>query len=195
MRLVFIIILLLFVFGCENNPRQIHEVAWFDIPGFSQELVRTMGVKALAVNKTFVLNNKSETNQYEIADTVFWRKELSQLSEIDLNSPQIRDDINLTTGIKDDNSNLLINKYSVDDRMNSYFKNLSVYYLDQPSEIRQISLVLKSDHFIAHSATRINLWLNRYGKDILIDSIQVIGSDKTFMQPAREYKITTRVER
>jgi hypothetical protein len=70
---------------------------------------------------------------------------------------------------------------------------LRIYYLDEPSDIRQIYAELNSDNLIANSSTKINLWINRYNDGLLIDSLQIVGCEKTFMQAEREYQITTKI--
>jgi hypothetical protein len=186
-------LLLLITLGCTPKPEHKADSLMFDLPKLVDELVLGMDTKNHRAIKTFELNYDSETKQYESTDSSFWAIQLARLREIDLNSPQIRDVLNITTNIKDDKSNLLINEYLVSENNNASLKKLSVYYLNDTSEIRQIYAELNSDNLIANSTTKINLWINRYNDGLLIDSLQIVGCEKTFMQAEREYQITTRI--
>jgi len=186
-------ILLLIALGCTSKPQQKAGSILFDLPNLVDELVMGMDTKNHRTIKTFELNHDSETKQYESTDSAFWAIQLARLREIDLNSPQIRDVLNITRNIKDDKSNLLINEYLMPDKNIAPLKKLIVYYLDEASEIRQIYAELNSDNLIANSSTKINLWINRYNDGLLIDSLQIVGCEKTFMQAEREYQITTRI--
>ena len=186
-------LLLLLALGCTLKPQQKAGSLLFDLPKLVDELVLGMDTKNHRTIKTFELNHDAETKQYESTDSAFWAVQLARLREIDLKSPQIRDVLNITRNIKDDKSNLLINEYLVADNNQASLKKLSIYYLDEPSEIRQIYAELNSENLIANSSTKINLWINRYNDGLLIDSLQIVGCEKTFMQAEREYQIFTKI--
>ena len=186
------LMLLVALIGCTAEPQQKAGAILFDLPNLIDELVLNMDNKNHRTIKTFVLNGDFEIKEYESTDSSFWAIELSKLKEIDLNSPQLRDVLNINSNIKDDKSNLLIDEYLLPDNNIAPLKKFRVYYLEDTSEIRQIYVELNSDNLIAKSGTKINLWVNRYSEKLLIDSIQIIGNDKTLMQSARAYQITTR---
>ena len=187
-----ILFLLLGLFSCTPEPQQKDVTNWFDLPGFIDELIVNMDAKNNQAIKSFVLNNTVETNHYASTDSSFWAIELAKIRAIDLNSPQLRNDLKAKADIKDSKSNLLIDEYILSDESSSALRKLSIYYLEDPSEIRQIYAELKSANLIANSATRINLWVNRYNNKLLIDSLQIIGRDKTLMMPIRNYEVTTK---
>ena len=191
MRLT-IAIFILALIGCKPEPQHKLDAPVFDLPGFVDELILNMDSKNHSVTKTFSLNSDTETKQYDSSDSIFWARELAILKDIDLNSPQLRDVISINNNLKDENSNLLIDEYLVADDNTALFKKLSVYYLKESSEIRQVYAELTSDNLISKSSTKFNLWINRYNNKLIIDSLQIIGCDKTFMQPEREYHIITR---
>ena len=189
----FIILLLsISLFGCSQEPQPGVSLLWYDLPNVVDELVVNMNTKNHKTIKTFILNSDTETKTYDSTDSTFWALELAKLKEIDLNSPQIRDVLSVKSSIKDESSNLLINEYLMPEGGNSSLKKLNVYYLKDTTEIRQIYVELNSDNLISNSGTKINLWVNRYDEKLLIDSLQIVGCDKTFMQPEREYRITTK---
>ena len=189
----FIILLLsISLFGCSQEPQPGVSHLWYDLPNVVDELVVNMNTKNHKTIKTFILNSDTETKTYDSTDSTFWALELAKLKEIDLNSPQIRDVLSVKSSIKDESSNLLINEYLMPEGGNSSLKKLNVYYLKDTTEIRKIYVELNSDNLISNSGTKINLWVNRYDEKLLIDSLQIVGCDKTFMQPEREYRITTK---
>ena len=191
MRLA-ILLFIITLFGCNREPHQKVAVTLFDMPGLVDELVLNMDNKNYRAIKTFTLNTDAETKQYESSDSAFWSRELSKLREIDLNTPQIRDVLNIKSNLKDENSNLTIDEYLFPDNNLAHVKKLRIYYLADSSEIRQIYAELNSDNLMATSSSKINLWINRYNNKLLIDSLQIVGCDKTFMQPEREYTIFTK---
>ena len=191
MRLT-ILLFIVTLFGCNQEPQQKVEVTLFDLPGLVDELVLNMDTKKHRTIKTFTLNTDSETKQYGSSDSSFWSRELSKLRGIDLNSPQIRDVLNINSNLKDENSNLTIDEYILPDNNLAHVKKLRIYYLGDSSEIRQIYAELNSDNLMANSNSKINLWVNRYSNGLLVDSLQIVGCDKTFMQPEREYTIFTK---
>ena len=191
MRFIILFFSLVF-YSCSPEPQREDASEWFDVPSIIDQLVFNMDAKNHQAIKTFIINSDSETKDYKSTDSTFWSNELSRLKEIDLNSPQIRDILMMTSGIKDDKSNLLIDEYLLPDESIVPFKKLRIYYLGDTSEIRQVYAELKSSNLIAKSQTKITLWINRYNKKLLIDSLQIIGNDKTLMQPARKYTIATR---
>lgn len=178
--------------GCKPEPQEKVENVFFDLPGFVDELVLNMDTKNHRAIKTFTLNSDTETRQYDSSDSAFWARELFKLRELDLNSPQIRDILNINRNLNDANSNLLIDEYLLPDNNLAPLKKLKIYYLGDSSEIRQIFAELNTDNLMANSSTKINLWINRYNDRLLIDSLQIVGCDKTFMQPEREYIIFTK---
>jgi hypothetical protein len=193
MRLL-ILIFTITLFGCQSQPKQEVKQLWFDLPGFVDELVLNMSAQNRPAAKFFLLNAEEEAKEYESSDSTFWAAELAKLEEIDLNSPQVRDIISIKRSIKDDKSNLLINEYLVAaDNVNA-LKKLKIYYLTDTSDIRIIYAELNSNNFIEKSATKITLWLNSYNNQLLIDSLEVMVKDRTLMQSAREYKITTKTK-
>jgi hypothetical protein len=190
MRLL-ILIFTITLFGCQSQPKQEVKQLWFDLPGFVDELVLNMSAQSRPATKFFRLNSEKEAKEYESSDSTFWATELAKLKEINLNSPQVRDIISIKRSIKDDKSNLLINEYSVAANNMTALKKLKIYYLTDTSEIRKIYAELSSNNFIEKSATKINLWLNSYNNQLLIDSLEIMVEDRTLMQSPREYTITT----
>jgi hypothetical protein len=187
-----ILLFIVTLFGCNYEPQHKVEVELFDLPGLVDELVLNMDTKKHRTIKTFTLNTDSENKQYGSSDSSFWSRELSKLRGIDLNSPQIRDVLNINSNLKDENSNLTIDEYILPDNNLAHVKKLRIYYLGDSSEIRQIYAELNSDNLMANSNSKINIWVNRYNNRLLIDSLQIVGCDKTFMQPEREYTIFTK---
>jgi len=192
MRLIIVIVALVSLIGCEQKIQKNNNRQWFDLPKFIGELADNMTDRDPRVSKTFILNNISETLLHNATDTSFWRKELATLETINLNSAQIRDVIEFKGGAKDKLSNLLIDEYRIVGAKAYPLKKVRIYYLDQPMEIRQVEIDICSANLIADSEKSIKIWLNRYNKKLLVDSIKVSGKDKTLLQPIREYQSITK---
>jgi len=189
-----IIILILVLVSCEQTQQNNKIQNWFAIPEFISVITENMAGRAPGVLKTFVLNSVTESKSFSSTDTAFWRKELAVLAKIDLNSAQFRDAIEFTESKQDELSNLLIDEFRIVGTKESSLKKVSIYYLEQTSEVRQIQIEMCKSNLIADSEKSIRLWLNRYNKKLLVDSIKVSGKDKTMMQPNREYHSTTKTQ-
>lgn len=187
-----IIILMLVLVGCEPQQLQNDSHKWFAMSEIISEITENMAVRRPGVLKTFVLNGVSESKKFSSTDTSFWRKELAPFAQIDLNSAQIRDAIEFTEGMPDQLSNLLIDEFRIVGTKELSLKKVRIYYLENPMEVRQIQIEICNSNLIADSEKSIKLWLNRYNKKLLVDSIKISGRDKTLMQPVREYQSTTK---
>lgn len=187
-----IIILMLVLVGCEPQQLQNDSHKWFVMSEIISEITENMADRRPGALKTFVLNGVSESKKFSSTDTSFWRKELAPLAQIDLNSAQIRDAIEFTEGMPDKLSNLLIDEFRIVGAKELSLKKVRIYYLENPMEVRQIQIEIYNSNLIADSEKSIKLWLNRYNKKLLVDSIKISGRDKTLMQPVREYQSTTK---
>ena len=189
-----IIILILVLAGCGQTQQKYSEQSWFALPEFINVITKNMADRKPAVLKTFVLNSVSESRPFSSTDTSFWRKELAILAKIDLNSAQFRDAIEFTGSKPDELSNLLIDEFRIVGAKESALKKVRIYYLENTKEVRQVQIELCKSNLIADSEKSIKLWLNRYNKKLLVDSLKVSGREKTLMQPVREYHSTTKTE-
>ena len=186
MRSVILIIGILIITGCSGDIKS-EKTVWFDIPGLSNQLVKSMSVAAPTVEKEFEFNGVSESLRIEVSDSSFWKQELAKLTETNLNSPSVRDYIALKSAARDHRSNLMVDQYIIESESKSSLNEVLIYYLDVPSEIRQISVSLKESNLITDSETVINIWLNRYQDILLIDSLSLSSHEKTILQAPRDY--------
>lgn len=194
-RSLFAILILTTLVGCTNNLAVNENSVQLDLPKFAQTLANNMANRPLNISKTFVLNEISETKIYTQSDTSFWVKELIILENIDLNSPQLNGTFEIVKGLEDQFSNLIIDKYTFTPENEIGIKKLLVYYLDVPGDIRHIKAELSTANLISKSSSELSIWMNRYGEDLLVDSLEVISTNKTLMQPARNYRNITKTQR
>ena len=196
MKYFFHAFIIVLVAGCNNNPAETKlNSAHLDLPKHAQDLAINMAGRELRISKTFVLNETSETKEFSKSGTVFWKNELAILENIDLNSPQLIGAFDIEKGVQDQFSNLLIDKYSFAAKGDIGIKKLHVYYLEDPNNIRQIKAETATKNLISQSNSQLSIWINRYGEVLLIDSLEIISEDKTLMQPSRNYRSITTVER
>jgi hypothetical protein len=194
-RSLFAVLIFTTLVGCTNNLAVNENSVQLDLPKFAHALAKNMANRQLKISKTFVLNEISETKIYSQSDTAFWVKELVLLENIDLNSPQLNGTFEIEKGLEDQFSNLIIDKYSFAPENEIGIKKLLIYYLDVPGDIRHINAELSNSNLISKSSSELSIWMNRYSEALLIDSLEVISTNKTLMQPARNYRNITKTQR
>ena len=186
MRTAGLFLIIFIISGCTAEIKT-ERTDWFDMPELTRKLIANMSDAMPSVNKTFDFNGVSETKTIQAADSVFWKQEFANFFEVNLNTPLVRDFVRLETGRKDLNSNLMVDEYIVDEKSKSTIKELQLYYLDTPTEIRKISIRLNNSNLVSKSETEVEIWLNRYQELLLIDSLIVKSKEKTLLQSPRNY--------
>lgn len=192
MKKVILLLVIFAVAGCSPDVKTI-ESNWFNLPEHIELLVNNMGNKTPSVRKSFNLNGVLESKTFNAYDSGFWVQEFAKLTSLDLNSPQIRDYVELSSGIEDNNSNLLIDYYAVTEESKSALKEVYLYYLNSTSDLRQIKVVLNESSLVTSSRIDISIWLNRYQNLLLVDSMKTKGVEKMFLQSPRKYENTIKV--
>lgn len=182
-----IILLTLFHFGCQENLPETPEQEFFNLPGFTQNVLMNLDNRAADVSKRFILNGKAETQLISSTDSTFWAKELSALRKTDLNAAKFRGLLKISEGNRDPNSNLLVDHIST--TSNDFeFKNIDIFYLDSHEHIRLIKLEYSSKNFFTKSTNRLTVWFNDYNSQLLVDSLVTRANDKVMFQKERIYE-------
>jgi len=192
MKAVFIVLALALT-GCfttENKP--IAKEEFYDMDGMLKDLMDNCAKHQFSVKKSAMVNGHSEEKIIEKADSTFWKRELSLLFEADLNKPINVGAYTIHHDLSDSSSNLRFDQYL---KKNNYqgVQWENIYYLSTPAEIRKIAYERLENNSLFISKRRVHLWINRYGDDLLIDSLKVIGSSKMIGQDSLNYKITSKV--
>ncbi len=187
-----LIIGLLLAMGCAREPARQEQPRWFDLPATLSEVIDNTVAVSAAVEKMFVLNGRQEQHLYEPADTAFWHAELSKILQIDLNGLGYREALQIRQAQPDTASNLLYDEYRPAPGNHLPLVYVRVYYLQQPTELRRLSLRLERDNLLAGSRWQADVWLNRYNNHLLIDSARLRGADNMFWQKPRQYAVMLR---
>lgn len=184
-----LIFLVLTLTACGNEPRAVDQQEWYDLPALGNHLVKTMAERASAVDKTVLLNGTEEKRQLTSTDSLFWVTELASLIETDINAPKYAGVISKVSGLTDKKSNLKIDSYSITSEADLPLESCRLFYLDSTDELRKIELVHRAKNIIADSRRQTTIWLNRYAKYLLVDSIISSGTDKVLFQGSRAYQL------
>ncbi len=187
-----LIIGLLLAMSCAQEPPRQEQPRWFDLPGTLHEVIDNTVAASTAVEKTFILNGRQEQHLYEPADTAFLHAELSKILQVDLNGLGYREALQVRQAQPDTASNLLYDEYRPAPGNHLPLVFVRVYYLQQPTELRRLSLLLERDNLLAGSRWQADIWLNRYNNRLLIDSVCLHGADNMLWQKPRQYTITLR---
>jgi len=187
MRIVVLISALLWI-GCQPiTPQTNTSNKYFNLSGFAQELLISQAKDKNSVVKITQVNNVEERNSGFYPDSSFWAIELSSLLNANLNKPSLSDAYSIQSNVSEKNSNLLKTVYTASPETNAHITLLEVKYLKNPKEVRQIIAFIKSENSVYNTHQVINLWLNKYGSQLLIDSIYMQGFNKTVLLDSMKY--------
>ena len=190
MRNLFLLGLLSLIACQQESTSQVEKID-FNLPQFTRVVINNMDNRRADVIKSFTLNGQSEEIVFQATDSLFWSKELEWLKRTDLMAPKYQGVLSVSEGAKDNNSNLLVNRFSATDQ-DIDLRDLEVFYLDEISQVRLIRLKFGTSNFIADSEGQITVWLNKYGDQLLIDSLIASGKDKVLFQDERNYETRLR---
>lgn len=178
---------LIALLGCQNNDSSQVKNQFFDLSTFTKEVIANMVERNSPVRKKFILDGKAETKTIERTDSVFWANELKTLLNIDLNAPKYIGVLDIKEGQKDISSNLLIDRItSSSDKVDLVL--IEIYYLDDKTEVRKLNVQTGAKNFISDANLDITAWFNRYGAELLVDSVITVGKDKVLLQNERNYE-------
>ena len=187
MRLLVILSVFLWI-GCQPIETQTNSTdKYFDLPHFSQELLKAQINTKSKVVKITQVNKVEEKNNINKADSAFWATELSPLLNEELNRPSLIDAYSIQNDIPEQTSNLLKTVYTALPNTHTDIKWLEIKYLDTPKNIRQITARFRSENSVYTTEQVVNLWVNKYGNLLLIDSINTQGYNKTILLDSMKY--------
>ena len=186
MRFITIVSLLLWM-GCKPISVQIESTdSYFDLPGFSQKILVSQIKAKSKVLKTIQVNAIEEQNNL-LADSLFWATELSPLLKGNLNKPSLADGYSVQKDISEQSSNLLKTVYTALPETHTSITSLEIKYLGTDTEVRQIVAQFESKNSVYTTEQVVQLWINKYGNQLLIDSISTQGFNKTILLDSMKY--------
>ncbi len=186
MRLLTLLSLVLWM-GCNPIATQIDSTnSHFDLPGFSEKLVASHIKAKSKVVKSTQVNAIKEKNSV-ITDSIFWTIELSSLLNEDINKPSLTDAYSVQKGIPDKSSNLLKTIYTALPKTHTNITLLEIKYLGTEAEVRQINARFERKNLVYTTEQFVQVWVNRYGNQLLIDSISTQGFNKTILLDSMKY--------
>ncbi len=178
----------LLLIGCYSTTSKVNTTAkYFDLPGFTKKLLVRQVVAHNKVIKASQVNKVSETIVIDSADSLFWATELFPLLNETLNNPSLPDSYLVKQHVPEASSNLLKIEYTAMPNTSARIKKLEVKYLTNPSEIRQIIAVIESNNSVFNTQQIVQLWVNKYGNQLFIDSLQMEGFNKTILLDSMHY--------
>ena len=185
---IFILFISLLWAGCQPITSNISSnEAYFDLPGFAQELLETQVKGQGQVVKTIQVNQIQDISIIDNPDSIFWATELFPLLNGNINKPSLINAYSVQQDIPDELSNLLKTVYTALPESNTTIKKLEIKYLDSPKEIRQVIVFIDNKNSVYNTQQVIQLWTNKYGSKLLIDSLVTKGFNKTILLDSMKY--------
>jgi hypothetical protein len=187
MRLWVIIISVLWL-GCQPIiPNNSSTDKFFDLPEFSQKLIESHVVAQSSVIKKTSVNEKEEISNLNITDSLFWATELYPLLVGDLNRPSLIDAFKIEEDIPETTSNLKKIIYTSLPEANTNIQRIEIKYLHTIDEVRYVKAQIHTNNSVYNTEQSIQLWTNRYGKQLFIDSVITFGFNKTILLDSMTY--------
>ena len=188
MRLLILTISVLWIFSCKPSTTIKDSTdEYFDLPKLSQQLLSNQVTANTDVVKTAKVNGVEEIQSVEHADSAFWATELFQLLGGNLNKPSLVGSYNIKKGIPEQSSNLTTTIYTAKPESKTTIKKLTLKYLGTQNEIRQVQMDITNENSVYITHQTIELWVNKYGSLLLIDSMITEGYNKTIMLDSMRY--------
>lgn len=188
------ILLLAFSIGCTPEPKTDSINKYFDLPGFTQSLIKNQASSNRSVSKKSTVNSRTEKQIIGQTDSLFWTNELTFLLNSNLNIASLIDAYNIQENIPDSGSNLLKTIYTSLPESNGIVKKLEIKYLDDLSEVRQIIIEIENTNSVYSTQKKIRLWVNNFPVStkehvgqLKIDSIITTGFNKTIFLDSMIY--------
>lgn len=184
------VVLLIVVSSCQlasDNKKEVR--SYFDLNGFIHQLITDqLSASKYPVIKTSIANGTEEQVVVEKPDSLFWNTELTPLIKADINKPSLVDSYKINDGLKEQNSNLKKLVYSAKPETNTDVIRLEIKYLENIAEVRQVVVWVETKNPVYSARQKIDLWVNRYKNQLLIDSLSIKGFNKTLLQDSLQYK-------
>lgn len=191
MRKILLIAFSVFLWiGCQpSDTNQNAPNEYFDLEGFVQQLISNQ-IKGTSypVTKISSANGVEEESVVATPDSLFWRKELTPLIKADINKPSLKDAYKITDGISEQRSNLQRLVYIALPDTKTEVLRLEIKYLQEVGEARQVVAWVATKNPVYESKQKIDLWVNKYNNNLLIDSLIIKGFNKTLMQDSLMYQ-------
>lgn len=190
----FLLLTFISVVACQQVSKQEGTAEpYFRINDFVNTLIQSQAQSGNKVHKLTIANGIDEVVEISEPDSAFWKTELTPLLSADINKPSLFDAYTIKEGASEETSNLLRTIYDAKPKVDVSVKRLEIKYLNKPTEVRQIIATINKDNPVYNSYQKINLWTNKYGGKLLIDSMNVTGYNKTVFQDSLVYQTKLKV--
>lgn len=185
-----ILIFFISVIGISFQPVSTNQVAkgkYFDLASFTQILVENQVVANTHITKTTNVNGVEEIIEIGKADSLFWTTELFLLLNANINKPSLIDSYSIEKDINEETSNLLKTIYTALPEAKTEIKKIEFKYLNTQNEIRQVLAVINTKNSVYSTKQTVEMWVNKYGNKLLIDSLVTTGYNKTILLDSMRY--------
>jgi len=194
MRYALILFIFISVKCTTPEPSKLGKNKYFDIPSFTQSIIKHQSETQVTVLKKSNINGLQEENLLKIADSSFWATELFLLLNADINKPQLQTAFTIEEHITETKSNLLKTVYTALPKTHSKIRKIEFKYLNSSEEIRQIIVELATNNTVYSTQQSTHVWLNKTEDTLLIDSLVTRGFNKTIFLDSMKYSSTVLIK-
>lgn len=157
----------------------------------------TAQIKLLArlnarLEKKALLGGKEDAAEYRPADTTAWQKELDIFRQLDnINKPVNRNSYEITDGLQDPGSNLLIREFKCIDEQPIVY--LRIYYQGTLARPRKLEALYRETNPMFKSTRQLSMRLDQVGEETVLTAYSVHGGQKMMLSDSVSYQISGKI--
>jgi hypothetical protein len=185
-QVVFILFIVVALASCE--VKRTDTKYYYALDSVLDEQVKSLTLSHATLLKKASIDGKEESTSLIPKDTTRWKYELDVFAELnDINKPANVGKYRTVQGVKDANSNLLINSIESTEQLPVVF--LKVYYLDNLSNIRRIEGLYREESSLLKSVRQLSMEFQNINNKIVLTSYSITGGQKMLLGDSVQFSV------
>ena len=180
--------------ACDPQKVPSNKGKFFDMVGLVDQQVGSLVKSQANLTKEAVIDG--DTNQTALLmDSTQWAEALAFFKEGDINRPNLQDAYQVTEGLKDDKSNLLITTYNALNTAENGVTCLKVYYLRDPEKPMRVEAEIRENNLLYTAHKKLSMWfMETLEQEPVLIAYGLEGYQKIVLKDTIKFKIHNRVD-
>ncbi len=190
-RWTYVILALMVMVSCGGENSDV-DLKYFDVKGFTEELIAKLENVDCRVHKDFTINHNTEKEQALIkADSTFWDQELKVFKEHDINKPVLMDAYKIRQG--QTKGGQQFQEYTLADSSDQGVKYLKIMF-DSLERISSLESLYQEQNFLYANRRYIKMDFNPRQPERPLSSYRVEGFHKLMFKDSVNYSIKANLD-